>query len=76
MISDYGIKLEDGISKLHVTKLEDSKHLEIRMSEGRNRQIRRTFAALGYEILDLHRTVFGEYSLRNIKEGQYIEVEN
>jgi len=76
MISDYGIKLEDGISKLRVAKLEDSKHLEIRMSEGRNRQIRRTFEALGYKVLDLHRTAFGEYSLQNIKEGQYIEVEN
>lgn len=76
MISDFGINLEDGNSKLQLTKLDDSKHFEVRMSEGRNRQIRRTFKALGYEVLDLHRIVFGEYSLGNLKEGQYTEVEN
>ena len=32
------------------------------MSEGRNRQIRRTFAALGYTVKKLHRTDFGNYS--------------
>lgn len=76
MISDYGIKLEDGISKLQITKMEDSKHLEVKMSEGRNRQIRRTFKALGYEVMELKRIVFGDYSIGNLKEGQYIEVDN
>lgn len=44
---------------------------EIHMSEGRNRQIRRTFAALGYTVTSLHRTQFGNYSLGDIKEGEY-----
>ena len=45
------------------------------MSEGRNRQIRRTFAALGYEVVKLHRTEFGKFTLGNLKPGEYIEVE-
>ena len=41
------------------------------MSEGRNRQIRRTFAALGYTVTYLHRTHFGKYSLSDMKKGEY-----
>ena len=44
------------------------------MSEGRNRQIRRTFAALGYEVTALHRVEFGKYQLGDLKPGQYLEV--
>lgn len=72
MISDYGITLPDGISKFTIMKLDQSpSNLQITMSEGRNRQIRRTFAALGYEVTALHRTVFGNYSLGDIKSGEH-----
>lgn len=47
----------------------------ITMHEGRNRQIRRTFAALGYEVRALHRTHFGDYSLGDIKPGSYADVD-
>ena len=46
----------------------------ITMSEGRNRQIRRTFAALGYTVTQLHRIVFGNYSLGDIPAGQWHEL--
>lgn len=108
MISDYGVTLEDGLSRFTVTKLEtrdmrhesrkenisrsdyskvassdvssthdpvlmtrDSHAYEVRMQEGRNRQIRRTFAALGYSVTTLHRTQFGSYNLANILIGRY-----
>ena len=80
MISDIGITLPDGVSKLFLTKLPDEsgqvtgKKLQVEMSEGRNRQIRRTFAALGYEVTMLHRIEFGKYQLGDLKPGQYIEV--
>lgn len=48
---------------------------EVRMSEGRNRQIRRSFTALGYTVTRLHRTRFGPYALDNLKSGQYRDVE-
>ena len=45
------------------------------LSEGRNRQIRRTFAALGYRVTKLHRTSFGKYELGDLGPGQYEEFE-
>lgn len=41
------------------------------LSEGRNRQIRRTFAALGYNVTRLHRTAFGKYELDHLASGKY-----
>lgn len=70
MISDFGIQLEDGTSKFHVEKLNDEEYT-VTMHEGRNRQIRRTFAALGYTVTKLHRTQFGNYSLENIDVGSF-----
>lgn len=68
MISDHGLQLEDGISKLQLERLSDMnrKAWRVSMHEGRNRQIRRTFAALGYEVKKLHRTQFGNYSLDSL----------
>lgn len=40
------------------------------LSEGRNRQIRRTFAALGYRVTRLHRTQFGKYQLSGLQSGK------
>ena len=73
MISDYGVQLEDGPSKLILTRNSDTDRLHwyIDMHEGRNRQIRRTFAALGYTTTSLHRTKFGDYSLGDIQPGEY-----
>ena len=48
---------------------------KITMHEGRNRQIRRTFAALGYTVTKLHRTHFGNYSLGDIKTGEHTLVD-
>ena len=72
MISDYGVQLEDGTSTLMLERLSDTNRTEwqVSMSEGRNRQIRRTFASLGYEVKKLHRVNFGGYSLDDIKVGE------
>ena len=45
------------------------------LTEGRNRQIRRTFAALGYKVTKLHRTNFGKYELNDLKPGKYVIIE-
>jgi 23S rRNA pseudouridine2605 synthase len=73
MINDYGIALEDGPSKLTLERPDDSdrKNWIVTMHEGRNRQIRRTFDSLGYEVEKLHRTNFGNYALGDIKPGKY-----
>lgn len=76
MIADYGVALEDGVSQLGLERLHDSsrKDWRVNMSEGRNRQVRRTFAALGYTVVKLHRTDFGPYALGDIKPGEYENV--
>ena len=43
--------------------------------EGRNRQIRRTFEALGYRVLKLHRVQFGRYQLAGLKLGTWEKIE-
>lgn len=74
MISDFGVNLEDGRSQLTLERLGDSRRdWQITMSEGRNRQIRRTFAALGYTVTKLHRTDFGNYALGDIKRGEFVK---
>lgn len=42
----------------------------VTLSEGRNRQIRRTFAALGYKVVKLHRIAFGKYELSGLEPGK------
>lgn len=73
MISDYGLALEDGPSKLQLERMNetDRKSWIVTMTEGRNRQIRRTFGALGYTVDKLHRTNFGNYALGDIKPGKF-----
>ena len=72
MINDIGVQLDDGPSKFALTKLDDSgTRWEVRMQEGRHRQIRRTFTALGYSVRVLHRTHFGSYELGNLPSGQF-----
>jgi 23S rRNA pseudouridine2605 synthase len=74
MIADYGVTLEDGPSKLILERMEDgdSRRWIVKMSEGRNRQIRRTFESLGYKVTRLHRTNFGPYALSgDLKFGEW-----
>lgn len=75
MISDIGVDLPDGKSQLLLEKLDDSRqNWRINMHEGRNRQIRRTFSALGYNVQKLHRTEFGNYALDDMSPGEWREI--
>ena len=47
----------------------------VTLSEGRNRQIRRTFAALGYRVTKLHRINFGKYELGDLQPGKCVIIE-
>jgi len=74
MIADIGIQLKDGVSKLGLVELGSRKRWQVTMGEGRNRQIRRTFGALGYTVEKLHRTQFGKYELGGLEKGKWQEV--
>lgn len=75
MIADFGIELPDGRSQLGLERLEGARRRwRVTMPEGRNRQIRRTFGALGYTVQKLHRTDFGPYRLDGLASGKFVEV--
>lgn len=72
VITTTGVVLEDGLSKLGLENISgDKKTWRVTMSEGRNRQIRRTFEALDYEVKGLHRTNFGKYKLDSLNNGRF-----
>lgn len=67
---EQGVKLDDGLSQLSLKSLgKTGKTWQITMQEGRNRQIRRTFNALGHTVRRLHRVQFGHYTLADLKSG-------
>lgn len=72
-----GVELEDGNSSFDQLRWveKNNKHKwVVYMHEGRNRQIRRTFAALGYNVVNLHRTQFGDYGNFDIESGSFLDV--
>lgn len=77
MISDHGLALADGLSRLELTRQteDDDRQWIVTMHEGRNRQIRRTFGALGYKVTTLHRSQIGTYQLGDILPGRYLLIQ-
>ena len=70
-----GVRLDDGLSKLRLEEQTGNASYIISMQEGRNRQIRRTMAALNYMTVKLHRLQLGPYELNGLKSGQFKEVD-
>ncbi len=67
-----GVTLSDGVSKLTLKPIGTAHtSWEVRMHEGRNRQIRRSFAVLGYAVTELQRLSFGDYKLGTLKSGEH-----
>ncbi len=52
-------------SKFKNIKRLDNNSYEVVLTEGRNRQIRRTFEALGIRVKKLHRTKIGNYDIKS-----------
>jgi 23S rRNA pseudouridine2605 synthase len=85
MLEDGLSKLQVAYSDERTADRKDSKEiperstlnaarLRVAMFEGRNRQIRRTFAALGYKVENLHRTQFGSYGLQGLTSGNFAAI--
>ena len=68
-----GIMLEDGVTRPCFVKIisEDEQTVELTLMEGRKREIRRMFQALGYDVLKLKRTKFATLSLVRLSPGKW-----
>ena len=49
--------------------------VEVRLSEGKNREVRKALDSLGYKVNKLKRLSFGEFELGKMKSGEIREVE-
>jgi len=66
-----GVELEDGLTAPAEIFLLNSQTAEITIHEGRNRQVRRMFAAVGLEVKNLRRIKFANLTLKNLPRGKY-----
>lgn len=66
-----GVKLKDGISTFTSVSQIKPHLLRVMMSEGKNRQIRRTLEKLGYKVRTLERTRMGGLELGVLKAGEH-----
>jgi len=74
-IESGGVTLDDGVSRFSIKPSSNKPaELEAVLKEGRNRQVRRTFEALGYQVKILHRTQFGQYQIGNLRPGKTLIV--
>lgn len=61
---------------IRVRKNIPTSWIEISISEGKNRQIRRMCASVGFPVLRLIRITIGDYSLNGLKLGEFILLKN
>ncbi|MCX7970944.1 MAG: rRNA pseudouridine synthase [Negativicutes bacterium] len=72
-----GIELDDGLTAPAGAEFEEYDEqrgwsvLSLTLYEGRNRQVRRMFANLGYEVMRLRRVAFAGITLDGLRRGQY-----
>lgn len=75
-----GVLLEDGLARAHRVKLVSSHGgkslVEVVLAEGRNREVRRMFEAIGFPVRRLVRTAIGTLADRSLKPGQWRRLSN
>jgi 23S rRNA pseudouridine2605 synthase len=69
-----GVPLPDGLTRPTVVRVleqrGDATRVEMVLTEGRNRQIRRMWAAVGHRVLRLQRVAIGAYALAGLSAGE------
>lgn len=69
-----GIELDDGLTAPAEIYLLNKDLVEITIHEGRNRQVRRMFSAVGCDVKRLQRIKFANLTLDGLKIGQFREL--
>ncbi|MBM4762167.1 23S rRNA pseudouridine(2605) synthase RluB [Bacillus sp. B15-48] len=77
---ERGIRLEDGktapakVKLLSIDKKKQTSIVELTIHEGRNRQVRRMFEAIGHPVLKLKRERYGTVTLHGLNAGEVREL--
>jgi 23S rRNA pseudouridine2605 synthase len=77
---ERGIRLEDGktaparVKLLSMDKKKQTAIVELTIHEGRNRQVRRMFEAVGFPVLKLKRERYGNLTLQGLSAGEKKEL--
>jgi len=66
-----GIKLEDGMTAPAKARKISNDKIELVIHEGRKRQVRRMLAAVGLQVVKLHRPKYGPLDLSGLKPGEW-----
>jgi pseudouridine synthase len=69
-----GVALNDGPTRPAVVRRIGESQIEIRITEGRNRQVRRMIEAVGSKVAQLARTRIGNLSIGDLREGKWREL--
>lgn len=73
---EKGVKLEDGVTQPATVKIKNQDKeksttlVEITITEGRNRQVRRMFEHFGHQVSKLQRIEFGPLNLTGLNAGE------
>lgn len=67
-------KVNDRKPAIRVRKNIPTSWVEIKISEGKKRQVRKMFAAIGFPVLRLIRTHIGPYALGDLKPGEVVKI--
>jgi pseudouridine synthase len=70
-----GVELDDGPTSPAEVRRLDGAHIELILHEGRNRQVRRMFEAVGHRVKRLHRSRYGPLTLEGLEPGAWRELE-
>ncbi|MEP6716165.1 MAG: rRNA pseudouridine synthase, partial [Terriglobia bacterium] len=66
-----GVELKDGPTRPARVKRTEDAHIEITITEGRNRQVRRMIEAVGSRVVELERTRLGTLLIGDLKPGAW-----
>jgi 23S rRNA pseudouridine2605 synthase len=69
------VELEDGLAEVNWVRFSqehpDRDVIELEISSGRNRIVRRIFEALGYDVKGLDRVMFAGLTKKNVTRGKW-----
>ena len=74
---EKGVRIEDYVSseaKVKLIRINENKYtsfLEVTIHEGKNREIRKMFKAVGFNVIKLHRIREATVELGDLKSGEY-----